>query len=129
MKILADENCDRLLIAGLQAAGFDVVWIRDFAPGIGDPEVFEIATAKERLLVTNDRGFGLRAEQQALRRPSGIVLLRLQRLLPVTRTSVAVQTMTAMGTDLLGRFTVIEPHQVRSRLFKIDGDDDALDTR
>jgi predicted nuclease of predicted toxin-antitoxin system len=127
MKILADENCDRLLVAELRAEGFDVVWIREISPGIGDPEVFAFAAANGRLLITNDRGFGLRAEARGLQRPAGIVLTRLQRLMPATRTSVAVQIIKMMGNDLLDHFTVVEPHQVRSRPFKNNGDKDALD--
>jgi hypothetical protein len=58
------------------------------------------------------------AEQMGIQRPPAIVLMRLQRLLPAARTAAAVKALVAAGQSLLGHFTVVEPHQVRSRLFK-----------
>lgn len=118
MRIVADENCDRILVAELRSAGFDVVWVREFAPGISDDKIFEIAVSDCRVLLTSDQGFGLLAEQTGAGRPPAIVIMRLERVLPSTRTSMAVQVFTTMGEDLRGQLTVIEPHQVRSRPFK-----------
>jgi predicted nuclease of predicted toxin-antitoxin system len=118
MRIVADENCDRILVAELRSAGFDVVWVRDLAPGIGDVEIYGIAAADNRVLLTNDRGFGLMAERSGSRRPPAIILMRLDRLRPVARTAATLRTLAGLGESLLGCFTVIEPHQVRSRPLK-----------
>ena len=45
MKIVADENCDGILVAALRSSGFDVLWIREASPGIDDAQIYEIATA------------------------------------------------------------------------------------
>ena len=118
MKILADENCDRILVAELRSAGFDVVWVSDLAASVDDHAIFEMAASEGRLLVTNDQGFGLMAEQAVGQRPPAIVLMRLERLMPATRASIVTQLLKTAGGNLLGHFTVVEPHQTRSRAYK-----------
>ncbi len=118
MKIVADENCDSVLIAALRSEGFDVVTILDVARGAGDSEVYRIAASEGGVLLTNDQGFGLMAERMDECRPPAIVLMRLDRLLPAARALRAVQAIAVRGEKLLGHVTVIEPHQVRSRLYK-----------
>jgi predicted nuclease of predicted toxin-antitoxin system len=118
MKIIADENCDRILVAELRLARFDVIWASDLAPSIDDTRIFEIAASDGRLLLTNDRGFGMMAEQMGARRPPAVVLMRLQRLLPASRTAMVVQALSSADKNLFGHFTVIEPHQVRGRRYK-----------
>jgi hypothetical protein len=58
MKFIADENISRLVIERLRTAGFDVVAVRDLAPGISDRDVLKTATAEERIVLTEDRDFG-----------------------------------------------------------------------
>jgi predicted nuclease of predicted toxin-antitoxin system len=117
MKIVADENCDGILVAALRSSGFDVIWIREASPGIDDVQIYEIATAGERVLLTSDQGFGVMAERMGPPRPAGIVLMRLERLLPATRADVAIQALTTLGDSLIGQFTVVGPHRVRSRSY------------
>jgi predicted nuclease of predicted toxin-antitoxin system len=63
MKILADENCEREMIDKLRALGHDVVTIVDIAPSTDDESVFQFAAREGRVLLTNDRDFGVIAER------------------------------------------------------------------
>ena len=117
MRLVADENCDRVIIAALREAGLDVVSIREKSPGMSDSEIFDFAAAEERILLTGDQGFGLMAER-VRPKPPAIVLMRLDPLLPATRTKVAVDAILALKEHLLGQLTVIEPHQIRGRPLK-----------
>jgi len=47
MRFLADENFPGAAVTALIAAGHDVVWVRNAAPGISDPEVLAWATHDE----------------------------------------------------------------------------------
>jgi predicted nuclease of predicted toxin-antitoxin system len=117
MRLLADENCDRLIIAALRGAGFDVASVREQWPGMGDSAIFTLAIDEERILLTNDQGFGLMAERTG-RKPPAIVLMRLDPLLPATRVKVVVDAFVTSKEQMLGQFFVIEPHQTRGRSIK-----------
>jgi len=47
MRFLADENFPGAAVTALIAAGHDVVWVRNAAPGISDPEVLAWAIRDE----------------------------------------------------------------------------------
>jgi predicted nuclease of predicted toxin-antitoxin system len=58
MKILVDENIPRMTVGGLRLLGHDVKDVRGTSEsGISDPDLWKIAQAEERLLVTTDKGF------------------------------------------------------------------------
>ena len=117
MKLIADENCDRLVIAALREAGFDVASVQEQWPSESDSEIFALAIANGRVLLTNDQGFGRMAERIGPK-PPAIVLMRLDPLMPATRTKVVVDAFVTLKEQILGQFVVIEPHQIRSRAIK-----------
>ena len=43
MRIIADENCDRMIVVALREAGHDVVSIREPEGGSEDSYVFDLA--------------------------------------------------------------------------------------
>ena len=56
MRILADENLKPAHVSALDAAGHDVIRVREsVGKGASDPEVLESATRSNRILVTYDR--------------------------------------------------------------------------
>jgi predicted nuclease of predicted toxin-antitoxin system len=117
MKLIADENCDRLIIAALRETGFDVASVQEQWPSVSDNEIFTLAIADGRVLLTNDQGFGRTADWVG-QKPPAIVLMRLDPLLPATRTKVAVDAFATLKEQIPGQFIVIEPHQIRIRLIK-----------
>jgi predicted nuclease of predicted toxin-antitoxin system len=93
MLILADENCDALLVTRLRRAGYHVAHILQLAPGSPDEAVLETAVAQDRILLTNDLEFGLLAERLG-KYPPAIVLLRLDPLRAQLRTDIVVLSST-----------------------------------
>lgn len=75
MKFLADECCDADMIASLREGGHDILYITEFKPGTVDEEVLKKAFDENRILLTEDKGFGELVFH--LRKPArGIILLR-----------------------------------------------------
>ena len=58
MKFVADESVDGPIVARLRAAGHDVDYIAEMAPGIADEEVLAIGNRGGAVLITADKDFG-----------------------------------------------------------------------
>ncbi len=58
MRLVADENCDFLVVVDLRSAGYDVVYISECMAGADDEAVIDFARSERRLLVTEDKDFG-----------------------------------------------------------------------
>lgn len=117
MKILADENCEIEIIAELRALGHDVATIAEMAPSVDDDAVFSLARQQGRILLTNDKDFGLIAEHATIR-PPAVVLMRLERVAPPSRVRIALRAIAQLGESMNGQFIVVEPNQLRSRPFE-----------
>jgi predicted nuclease of predicted toxin-antitoxin system len=122
LRWLVDECVSARIVGELRAAGHDVVYVVEFAPGADDREVADCAKRDGRLLLTDDKDFGELVVRQNLVVP-GLVLVRVgsenyrwvwQRL----ETAIAM-----FGGNLFGRYTVIEYARFRSR--KLSADDPA----
>jgi len=114
MRFLADENFPRDAVLVLRAAGHDVLYIREDAPGLGDRAVLAQAVALQRILLTFDKDFGEIAFRAKLPAACGVVLFRL----PMPRASDAGNRIAALliqRTDWVGQFAVIEPGGMRMR--------------
>ncbi|HEY6251449.1 MAG TPA: DUF5615 family PIN-like protein [Candidatus Angelobacter sp.] len=58
MKILVDENIPKMTVEGLCAMGHDLKDVRGTPErGLPDPDLWGIAIAEARLLITTDKGF------------------------------------------------------------------------
>ena len=79
MKILADENLARDLVAWLRASGHDVLYAAEASPGESDPTWATRAEQEERILLTSDKDFGELVFRDG-RSSYGVVLLRLDHL-------------------------------------------------
>jgi predicted nuclease of predicted toxin-antitoxin system len=114
MRFRANENFPGAAVAGLGAAGHDVVWIRTVAPGSTDREVLAQAVREERILLTFDKDFGELAKAAGLPSACGVILIRL----PMPRPDgVGQQLANAImsRTDWAGHFSVVEPGRIRMR--------------
>jgi len=58
VKLLADECCDGMVVAGLRADGHDIVYVQESAPGSEDASVLLSAYTQQRVLLTEDKDFG-----------------------------------------------------------------------
>jgi len=114
IRILADENCDRLIVNVLREAGYDVSYVVESGAGERDDELFRLASENGLVLLTDDLDFGHLAEL-ATKLPSAVILTRLDPLGRAARSRRVLETLTMLGDDVLGQFVVIEPAQIKLR--------------
>ena len=117
MRILADENCDRLVVAVLRDAGHDVAYVAEWGGGQSDDDLFQRARAERRIIVTGDRDFGLLAER-TVDRPPAIILMRLDPLTRMARAARVAEAVAQLGDGIGAELVVIEPAQIRRRPFQ-----------
>jgi predicted nuclease of predicted toxin-antitoxin system len=86
----ADECVSDDLVAGLRRAGFDVLYAREVCAGTSDRDVLRLAAQANRVLITDDFGFGELAIRQG-QAAAGIIILSLYALPPVARGQYAVR--------------------------------------
>jgi predicted nuclease of predicted toxin-antitoxin system len=76
MKILADENIPRMTVEWLRTIGHDVKDLRGTPhKGLPDTELWALAIAEWRMLVTTDKGFTEYRDE----RHHGILIVRLRQ--------------------------------------------------
>src|ERR1019366_1673677 len=91
MDILVDENIPLMTVAGLRELGHDVKDIRGTRQqGLSDADLWTLALAQERMLITTDKGFTERRGD----RHSGILVVRLRQ---PNRHKIHNAVMLAMG--------------------------------
>jgi len=109
--------CERAMVDDLRAAGHDVVSILDMSPSISDETVFGIARNERRVLLTNDRDFGVIAEHAGTR-PPAVILMRLERLSLSRPVELVLRTFAELSDGVDNQFIVIDHHQVRARVYE-----------
>ena len=82
MRILADENIAGRSISRLRNHGYDVLSVRETYPSEADPDLLELATDEERVLITYDTDFGELIHRDRILAPYGVLLFRLYEHLP-----------------------------------------------
>lgn len=114
MRFLANENFPGAAVMELRAAGYDVLWVRASAPGIGDAEVLTWAAREARILLTFDKDFGDLARTAGLPRNCGVVLFRLAMPMP-SNIGRSLAGIILARNDWEGHFSVVEAGRVRMR--------------
>jgi predicted nuclease of predicted toxin-antitoxin system len=77
MRILANENVPRAVVAALRDADHDVVWVRESMMGAADSAVLAQAQVEQRVVLTADLDFGELAFRYGLPATCGVILIRL----------------------------------------------------
>jgi predicted nuclease of predicted toxin-antitoxin system len=114
MRFLANENFPGAAVAALTAAGHDIVWVRNAAPGMSDPDVLAWAARDERILLTFDKDFGELARASSLPRTCGVVLFRMPMSNPAN-IGPRLSNLVVSRDDWAGHFSIIEPGRIRMR--------------
>ena len=114
MRFLANEDFPDEAVTALRSAGHDVVWVRNEAPGTGDPDVLASAARDERILLTFDKDFGELARTAATPLTCGIMLFRI-RMPRAAEVGDRLVVLIASRDDWAGHFSVVEPGRVRMR--------------
>ena len=112
MKFLVDECTGPAVARWLEQQDHDVFSVYDQARGIDDDKVIEVAQIEERVLITNDRGFGEKVFRE--RRPHhGVVFLRLSNERAANKIRVLDQLIRQHSSALPHRFVVVTETRVR----------------
>ncbi len=114
MRILADENCDRLIVEELRNAGHDVISAMEDLSGGSDGDLFRLAHAQQRVLLTDDLDFGHITKMETLR-PPAVVIVRIDGMSRDARAKRVLNCVRALEGTVGGHIAVIEPGQVRLR--------------
>jgi predicted nuclease of predicted toxin-antitoxin system len=111
MRFLADESCDFRVVRALRAAGHDVTAVIEACPAAEDEVIAAAAIREHRALLTEDRDFGRLTYAAA--RPATVILLRFPSSARTALPATVVDFIADHGTELDGRFVVIEPGRIR----------------
>ena len=112
MRYICDENFPTDAVARLRAKGHDVTWLSEFAPGLDDSRILQLAITEERILLTFDRDFGELAMRHRPTGNTGIVYFRIPGRPPETLAHRIVAAL-EQGENWAGRISVVEPGRVR----------------
>ena len=114
MRLCANENISEDCVVKLRQNGYDVLWIRESAPGSPDEVVLARAHRENRLLITCDKDFGQLVFQQGAPASHGVILLRISQ----TSSGVAAERVAAAlasRDDWAGHFSVVDDFGIRMR--------------
>lgn len=114
MHWLADECVDAGLVDRLRVAGQDVAYMAEAAAGASDAEVLARAAAENRLVLTEDKGFGDLVFRSKMAAP-GLVLLRIDPEKHALKWRRVEAAIARFGETLFGRYLVIEEGRFRAR--------------
>jgi predicted nuclease of predicted toxin-antitoxin system len=116
MRFLLDENVDLPLADYLNASGHDATAVAlDYTRSIKDHEVLEIARAESRILITNDKDFGVLIYQQQLEH-AGAIFFRLRNEDIPTKIARLEAVLTHHADDLAGAaYIVVTDTRIRVR--------------
>ena len=118
MRFLADESCDFTVVRVLRAAGHDVTAISEFSPAVKDDVVLHLARSEARVLLTEDKDFGVLAYAGG-QQTAGVVLIRFPANVRSQLGQAVASIVAEIGERLSGAFVVVEPG--RARISKLPG--------
>ena len=114
MKFLADEGVDAPIVFHLRRRDYDVKYIAEFAGGLPDENVLEIANGENRILITSDKDFG-ELVYRMKQIHSGVILLRLAGIAPHHKAIICESAIRDHLSELMDAFTVIHSTMIRIR--------------
>ena len=115
MKFLLDANVEYRLATFLSSLGHDVKTIaHDYPHSLTDQAVLTIATAEQRILLTNDRDYGELIFRQHLPH-CGVIYFRLKNSKDISEKLKWVQTVLETYQADLHKYLVITHRGIRVR--------------
>ncbi|MBK9061587.1 MAG: DUF5615 family PIN-like protein [Acidobacteria bacterium] len=118
MRFLVDNALSPVVSELLSAAGHDAIHVRDrklaAAP---DSEIFEVAAAEHRVIVSADTDFGTLLAVQNASAPSVILFRRASQRRPESQAALLLNNLVAVADALKqGAIVVIEEDRIRIRM-------------
>ena len=112
--LLADENIPAAVVAGLRAAGYDVLALAEYAPGTPDRAVLALARKLERCLLSFDGDFGDLIFRDGEAAPAAVYFLRLH---PIESERALALALRALASGAVAGFIVVTEDGERRRPF------------
>lgn len=112
LRVIANENIPGTVVEHLRAAGHDVLAVKETMRGQSDMAVLARAQEEDRVLITQDKGFGELAFRWGLPASSGVILLRLSGRSMEEDNRRMMQAILSRG-DWAGHFAVITDDHIR----------------
>jgi predicted nuclease of predicted toxin-antitoxin system len=112
VRFLADESCDFAVVMALRAASHDVTAVAEISPRAKDPVVLDIARAEARVLLTEDKDFGLLVYAGG-QETAGVILIRFPSDARSGLAEAVLTVVQELGERIMGAFVVIEPGRAR----------------
>jgi predicted nuclease of predicted toxin-antitoxin system len=115
MRWIVDERVHRLIVDNLRNAGHSVLFVTEQFPSSPDVDVYSVASAESRVLLSHDLDYGELLFRDRLAPLSGVVLLRLRPSAMGFQWRRLQFAIDQYGDALMESFTVIEDARIRSR--------------
>jgi predicted nuclease of predicted toxin-antitoxin system len=121
MKFLIDNALSVVVAVTLRQAGHDAEHVRD--RGLGgalDEEIFDLAAAEARAVVSADTDFGTLLALRQESKPSVVLFRGATPRRPAGQAALLLANLPSFETELLrGAIVVIEPGRIRVRMLPI----------
>jgi predicted nuclease of predicted toxin-antitoxin system len=112
MRFLVDECTGPGVAAWLRDHDHDVFSVFDQASGMDDDGLITKALDENRILITNDKGFGDKIYRDG-RLHKGVILLRLEDERPASKIRVLSRLLEKYSSRIPDSFLVVTERQVR----------------
>lgn len=113
MKFLIDECMGSSVQRWLIEHKFDSIFLGDFAAGLEDLSVLEMAFSEQRVLVTCDKDFGEIVFVHRMQH-HGIIYVRTQKFFkPIEKIELLKKVLHDYADDIVGNFIVVNESAVR----------------
>ncbi len=112
IKFIADVNIEKAIVDYLSGNKYDIKWVPDYNCEILDKDLFNLANAEKRILITNDKDFGEFTFLQK-KLSTWIILIRVKGQRAEDKVELIKKLLQKHSDKLLNHFVVITKKKFR----------------
>lgn len=114
MNFLADENIETEIVDLLRNSGYEIEYVLEMSPGVGDKEIILQANRSSSILITSDKDFGELVFRQRLIH-NGVILIRLHGMPTDKKAEIVLNFLKDYSSKIMNSFSVITKSNIRIR--------------